>query len=505
MSKHSSIDLGAMEAQLDKNFESHFIKIKNLENIIDDDSDIIFGLKGSGKTTLCRALTELNTDQFLSTQTINLDNLSFSQIHSALRSLEATTKKELIKLASLTWKNVLLLYSVETFAKTLSNDNALKQEIMNMIKNQQYSNDKSNSRILTFIQNLISKINNLGNLDEEDSPLGLTKKQYEEVDKNFSDDLFELIVKVTELLQSRDKKIMVCLDGFDSIIDHSEESRQAIFAGLVDAVYKCSKDELLNPFFCFKVFLPLELTEGVKSAHFDADKYIFNRHFLSWTKNEFKELITKRLGPYSKTHNKTFQNVWEEHFPSKIYNATHKTEEDTFDYILRHTLYRPRHLLIHLQFIFNKWNKPSKVDPSYIPKIVGKTNSSLAALIAAELEYSIPGVTQLLHSWNSISCTTTFGSFRNRLQRMFNISSIEKESKVFDQLYNIGIIGYFKQDQLSNKPKNKMEANFSYTKEHQYDRLVYNTIDPGDIIALSPIFQEYCGCNQAEYGYICQV
>ncbi|WP_299336333.1 hypothetical protein [uncultured Psychroserpens sp.] len=507
MNKKIKRDLGAMEAHSDPKFKEHFIEVQDLDKILDDDSDIVFGLKGSGKSALCRALNEIKKDDFLVTKIINLDSLSFTQIHAALISLQATTHKELIKLASHTWRNVLLLYSIEAYASLLPEDNKFKKQVDNLVLSRRYTNTKSNSRILNYIQNLIDRIAKLGYETKESSPLGLTQSQFEEVDKKYDDELFKLFEQIVESIASDSKKVLICLDGFDSIIDHSEESRKAIFSGLVDAIYKNSKDRVINERFSYKAFLPRELTDGVRNSHFDSDKFIFNRHYLGWSIEEFKLLVAKRLMPYSKTKSNDFDVLWAEHMPDKVRNNIHSVEENTFEYIIRHTLYRPRHLLIHLQYIFSEWDKNNdnfKVHPSLIPKVVSRTNKKLAELISAELEYSIPGITQFLHSWNSISCTIESSKFIDRMSRMFGIESIDEERDLFDKLFNIGIIGYFKKDQFKSKPQGKMNCVFAYTNADLGKRLVYNSIDPGDIIALSPVFQEYCGSNYASYGYVCQ-
>lgn len=507
MNKKSTRCLGAMEAHSDPKFKQHFIEVQDLGSVLDDDSDIVFGLKGSGKSALCRALSEIKKDDFLATKIINLDSLSFTQIHAALLSLHATTQKELIKLSSHTWRNVLLIYSLEAYADILPEEVPLKRKINEMVFSRRYSNPKSNSRILTYIQNLIERIAGLGFDSEETSPLGLTYSQYEELDKAFDDDLMDLFKESIDSLKEHSKKILICLDGFDSIIDHSEDSRKAIFSGLVDAIYKNAKDVEIDSHFVYKAFLPRELTDGVKNSHFDSDKFIFNRHYLGWSPDEFKQLIAKRLAPYSKAKSLDFDSVWSEHMPERIRNNIHSVEENTFDYILRHTLYRPRHLLIQLQYIFDEWDKSNdkfKVDPSSIPKIVSRTNKKLAELISGELEYAIPGVTQFLHSWNSISCTINFSVFVDRMKRMFGLTTREEERDLFNKLFNIGIVGYFKKGQFTNKPKEKMPCVFAYTNGDLGKRLIYNSIDPTDIIALSPVFQEYCGCSYAKYGYICQ-
>jgi hypothetical protein len=507
MSKALKRDLGHMEANADPKFKQHFIEVQDLKSILDDDSDIVFGLKGSGKSALCRALNELKSDEFLVSKIINLDNLSFTQIHTALVNLKSTTHKELTRLSSHTWRNVLLLYSLEAYASILPNDHPFNVKTIELIQTNRYSNPKSNSRILSFIQNLIKRISDLGFETKEDSPIGLTHSQYEELDKKFDSQLLDLFEEFKRITEGVDKKILICLDGFDSIIDHSEESRKAIFSGLEDAIYKNAKDSSISKSFAYKAFLPRELTDGVRNSHFDSDKFIFNRHYLGWSSDEFKQLLVKRLKPYSKTKTENFDVIWDEHMPKKIKNSVHIIEEDSFEYILRHTLYRPRHLLIHLQYIFNEWDKNHttyKVDPSYVPKIVKETNKKLAELISVELEYAIPGITLFLHSWNSISCTVSFEYFVNRMNRMFGILDLAASKVMFDKLYNIGIIGYFKNSDMKIKPIQYMPCTFAYTNGGIGKRFIFNSMEPNDIVALSPIFLEYCGCKYAEYGYVCQ-
>tara|TARA_R110001599_G_scaffold3619_2_gene19958 strand:- start:1998 stop:3524 length:1527 start_codon:yes stop_codon:yes gene_type:complete len=507
MSRKYKRDLGAMEAHSDPKFKQHFIEVQDLLSILDDDSDIVFGLKGSGKSALCRALHELKKDEFLATKIINLDDLSFTQIHQALVSLQATTHKELIKLSSMTWRNVLLIYSIEAYVDTLDKNDSLRTEVDSLLSRKSYKNHKSNSRVLSFIQNLISRIAELGFDSSEDSVLSLNKMQLDELDKPFDGELVSTFEVILDKLAGEPKKVLICLDGFDSIIDHSEESRKAIFSGLVDAIYKNAKDNSINHNFVYKAFLPRELTDGVRNSHFDSDKFIFNRHYLGWTSNEFKKLISKRIKPYCKAKNNDFDSLWDEHMPKKIKNSVHGVEENTFEYILRHTLYRPRHLLIHLQYIFDEWDKNNhqyKVDPSSIPKIVSRTNKKLAELISGELEYAIPGITQFLHSWNSISCTVTFEMFVKRMNRLFGLTDLSETRELFDKLFNIGILGYFKKAEFTNKSNDKMSCVFAYSNGDLGKRLIYNSLESDDIIALSPIFQEYCGCNYAKYGYICQ-
>lgn len=505
MSKRSHRDLGEMDAHKDQIFKEHFIELQNLDKIIDDDSDIIFGLKGSGKTALCRALSELHQDKYFNTKIIDLDNISFTQTHEALKKLNNTTNKEIVNLASLTWRNVLLIYGVEAVSDILDESHYIKAKIDKFILNGQYSNPKSNNRLIASIQNLLIKIKNIGLENPEEAPIGLSIKQLDEVDRVIDEEFIELLNEIKNVLLKNNKKVLLCLDGFDSIIDHTNESRNAIFTGLIDAIYKLSKDTLLSQCFCFKAFLPRELTDGVQFSHFDADKFIFNSHFLNWSVNEFEKFLSKRMIRFARTKSPSFKDIWSEIMPEKIYNPVHNSDENTFSYILRHTLYRPRHLLIQLQSVLDEWDSKyltTKVDPSFIPKVVSSTNSKLSHLIAGELEYTIPGITMFLHSWNGISNTTKMQFFRDRLKRLFQLESYIEISDLFDKLYNFGVIGYAREADLIKTTSNSVGFNYSYVDGAFGSRKIYNSLEDNDVIALSPIFKEYCGTKVSEYGII---
>lgn len=507
MSIRSARDLGAIEAQKDDNFEQHFIEIHQLNKIIDDDSDIIYGLKGSGKTALCRALTEINSSKFLDTKLINLDSISFSQIHDALERLQSTTHKEIVKLASKTWHNVLLIYGIEVCSQVLPNSDPLKEEITSFINRKKYASTKSNNRIISYINNFLINLKRIAIEEVEETPLGLTQTQLDEIDKTFDDEILSLLNKCKSRKIFTDKKILLCLDGFDSIIDHTPESRKAIFSGLVDTIYKLSKDPIVCKAFCFKAFLPRELTDEIRNVHFDADKFLLNTHFLYWNTPEFEQLINRRLSKYSKSKSNNFKDIWSEHMPEEVYNSAHNTKEKTFQYILRHTLHRPRHFLLQLQYIFDEWDSKysaTRIDPSFIPGIVAKTNTSLSALICSELEFIAPGITQFMHSWNATSCTMNFKDFRTKMNRMFGIQNIQDERKLFDNLFNMGIFGYYKHKDINSKQKNTIKFDFSYSGINNQSRLLYNTLDDSDILALSPVFSEFCGCEISEFGIICQ-
>src|SRR5262249_34111968 len=357
MEKMARRFLGDLDAAADHNFKNHFVESPNLRRILTNRSDIIYGSKGVGKTALRRALTELNKEFFYVAKTIDLDQISFVKVHMGLSKLKDTTQTEVATLARNTWRNILAIYCLEAVAEQLPNSNSLKVQIEKLLDQEGFQETNASYRVENHIERILIRIAKAGTEGSAPTPLGLNSRQRIVVDRFPSNPEVEsLLTQCSKVVEKSGKFVLVCIDGFDSIVDHSPESRKAIFAGLIDAIHRCSRERLLTRAFCFKAFLPQELTDDAHAIIWDYDKHIQNTHYLRWTELEFQNFLKKRLLLYGKPRRNNFLNVWHEFMPEKVRNNSHRIEEESFKYILRHTLYRPRQILLHVQMILDRWD-----------------------------------------------------------------------------------------------------------------------------------------------------
>lgn len=497
--------LGDLDAANDRDFENHFFESTDLARILSSDSDVIYGSKGVGKTALRRALAELKSSYFFATKTIDLDHISFNAVHIALSKLKDTTQTEIATLSRNTWRNVLAMYCLEAVAETLPDTHRLKKRIEQLCEQEGFEGADSNNNLMSQIERFLIMIAQAGLEEDAPTPLGLSKKQRNVVNIFPSNpEVHATLRECTNVIERSGKYVLLCLDGFDSIVDHTSESRRAIFAGLIDAIHKSSRDPLLAGF-CFKAFLPQELTEEAQSAVWDADKHLLNTHYLRWTDSDFQSFLKKRLLTYSKSRSSNFMDVWHEFMPDKVRNESHGTEETSFAYVLRHTLYRPRQVLTHLQKILDKWDEASssfRIDPSFIPPVVAATNYELARNVAAQLEIRHPGLTNFLQSWNGMPITTTANEFQERLLRIFKYLEASEVNIVFDDLFNFGIFGIASRQATEGSQQTTFRFGFVG------DRLARNintSVDQNTLLAFSPMFREFCGCTPSEFGIVVPV
>jgi hypothetical protein len=497
--------LGDLDAATDDHLMEYFVESDDLARLLNGDSDIIYGAKGAGKTALRRALSERNRSSFFAVRSVDLDNISFAQVHDALSKLRHTTATEVPTLASNIWRNVLAMYYLEAIADEpeIEKHGGLKQRILDALTAEGFLMPDSNSRILGAIERILVRIAEAGLKHPGPTPLGLSAQQ-RQVANRFpaSPEIAELLKATSKIVALSGNPVLICVDGFDSIVDHSPESRKAIFAGLIDAIQKGSRDPMLAKSVAFKAFLPKELTDGAHALVWDSDKHILNIHQLTWTERALEEFARKRLSRVTKAKSLKFSDIWHEVMPEKIRNETHKLDEASFAYILRHTLYRPRQLLTHLQRLLDKWDERgghTRLDPSFIPQVVGDTNRMLAESMVSQLGIRYPHFLGFIRSWRGVASILTLAEFRARLARLMNLGSEEEVSEVGLALFRFGIFGVGARDQVL---RGGQTARFRYAFVGDLHDDVYKQADGEDLVALSPMFFEYCGSQVSEYGAI---
>ena len=491
------------DAGFDIHFKEHFVKTVHLKRISNDDSNVVFGTKGTGKTALRRALNEIENDKFFSSSTLDLKTISFNAIYSKIKELNKSIKQEPHVLSRAAWQNILLNYSLASTVENIT-DIELKNKIIEILKKEKYLNDISsfdskNSSNKFLLSAFDSIYDYATNVPFTKSKMNIPTDTVDIINRfPINNDLSLIIDNIIEEISKSNKKVLLCIDGLDSIVEHTEFSRQTIFSGLIDAIYQL-KDLNISKAFCFKAFLPQELTIEAKKVNWDRDKTLKQTHYINWNKNDLKEFIKKRFLPYSKKGYTKFEDIWAEFFPRKITNLTHGIEEDTFEYILRHTFYRPRQLQDHIYTIMVRWVERTggynKIDQSFIPSVISDNNRVLTDVLVDQLTYIFPNILKFLASWKNNPSTTDIKTIRERINTYLAGSSSNSKSidKIFDYLYIFGVFG-ISEDKTPIDSWNKFKKfQFSFVDEAvKINTSISYFIDSDAIIGFSPMLKEFC-------------
>jgi hypothetical protein len=274
--------LGPVSAEQDERFEDHFVASIDLTRLLRPQSDLVYGSKGVGKTALRRALTELHRDRFYTTKTVNLDRLSFAQVHSALADLGKASSTEVPSLARNMWQNVLALYGLEAVGECLPAQHPLKVQIEHLFQTLGDIDADPSSRLVGYIDRLLIRFGELGLEKGGGTALAVSRRSVSLLSEFPSDPRVKgLLEEAYTLVASSGKVVLICLDGFDSIVDRTAHARTAIFAGLIAAIFKTIQDPEFSRLFAYKAFLPQELTGSAHVMLWDADKYLSPRSLSS--------------------------------------------------------------------------------------------------------------------------------------------------------------------------------------------------------------------------------
>jgi len=319
-------------------------------------------------------------------------------------------------------------------------------------------------------------------------------------------ELSHLLRSCSKLVAASGRPIVIALDGFDSIVDHTPESRRAIFAGLIDAAFTLSSDPLFEKLFVFKLFLPYEIAGDSHTLVWDIDKHLRKLVYLRWDTDEFERFIAKRFHPYVNKRSGVFTDVWPEIMPLKVPNSIHKIEEATIDYVLRHTLHRPRQLLLHLQRILDAWDlnhAVARIDPTFIPPQVSKTNLELSKIVLEQWAHKHPQIITFVHSFYKLPCNIECEFFFDKLSKVFGIPPGAELNQLFDDLYHLGLFGVHVQDQTLSGGRRSL-FRFSFVG-HRQEATPHAMVGPETVLAFAPMLREFSGCLPCETGVVVPV
>lgn len=318
-----------------------------------------------------------------------------------------------------------------------------------------------------------------------------------------------------EVLREQDKFILLYIDNIDDYgFDYSVRNR-AFFNALVVTTMKIN-DVCLGEKVPFRVVLtiPSELYENTKL--WNRDKIKNRRIYIRWNNpKKMKNLINKRIAVelnikknkpryegdiYSTSEGQT----WSRFFPDNIYSKMGRKEE-TFKYLLRHTLYTPRTMLDICSAVLNAkeelgltpeiMNDMSLTDETkLIQDVVEDESEEIADSVLDIFGKMYLNIRSLIFKFKSRPNIWTKMNFelfvrenclgivedRTQYQKIIN------PDVVIDLLYRIGFVGFGSDTNIAPENCENYNLSFSYiSKSRRHSNW--------DIAVISPIFYDYIG------------
>jgi hypothetical protein len=278
-------------------------------------------------------------------------------------------------------------------------------------------------------------------------------KQYELTQKSFF-----------ERLADNDHRIVIILDGFDLLKNDLADptSIQTMFAALVSAIQKMDSSRSLPDQVEIKAFIPHDqyLSTGLR----DADKISEIHTQIRWTEETLKSLVSKRLRAQKNVGGLSFGHIWREVFPLRIRNSHYGIEEDSFSYLVRHTMMRPRQMQMHLTELANS-QKGSNIDPSTVPRIIRESCENMTRFFISEYKITVPELPNLFRALRKQENVMTFDKLQSIILSAASDFGHDRQKldieKFVNRFYAIGIFGVLREEGKSEDSENAPKILFS--------------------------------------------
>jgi hypothetical protein len=318
----------------------------------------------------------------------------------------------------------------------------------------------------------------------------------------------KLVEEFNKYTQSQNIRILVILDGFDTLcIDAQQrEHIHLVFSALAEAVHDLYRDQRFQKGnLVIKALIPHDRFISMQLR--DMDKIREVHLPIRWDHNLLRQFVTRRLN-VSLGNTLPFEKSWQEVVPEKIENSHYKIDELSFDYIMRHTMWRPRQFQQHLVHLGRMYPN-TVIDSGRLQSGVGASCQLLVQDFIQEYRIDHPNLDHFIRLFRRKPNIIPYSDFADIVK--FALSRFESskrwilEDKI-EALFTIGFFGFlqFRSDDHQPEPPHfrdkyrppRKSGVKPYCCVFYYSQSSHQPVLPrlesDTKIALHPIFFDYC-------------
>lgn len=513
MKNRQKINWGPIDAKDEKDepFLKKFVKCHSYNEIIEFYRPLISGEKGSGKSAFKRHLVATHTENGDIVKEINFDDIEYASVIENLNYLIEYTQAKSLSILSHYWQFVIFIYAMKTAMSVEKTHLTAEKNLIHEYLTESGFAEMgivSLMSLLTF--NAIKKIEQATNptdkrdLERLGLPSTLGGQVYESL-RNYP--LFDpKFLRAKEAffkyLNDGAKKIIITIDDFDEIKAKSTDDRlsiQSIFDSLISAIYKVGLINELRDTFRIYCFIPHD--RFIEADLRDYDKIEYKHEAIVWDFEGIKSLLDRRIS--FSTNGKGFDDLWTSLFPTIIPNDCYGVQESSFEFLLRHTQYRPRQILRTLEAL-EKDAQNEDLDPKKYRQIVHRIAKKNVEAFIKEYSIDHPNLKKFFHRFKNFKNVCEYTSFRQKVEKIIaDLGSYVTLDDKIDQLYNMGFFGTLKElkgheikevSETAYVPPTKYRGQKYYCKfyYHHPDESISGALQGEDIVVIHPMFFDYC-------------
>ncbi|HEY1607061.1 MAG TPA: hypothetical protein VGF77_15845 [Allosphingosinicella sp.] len=507
----NSVEWGPIDAnRADELFTEKWIEPDHIRTCLDSANWIVTGEKGSGKSAIQRAIREIHESMYFVTPLVSFNDVTFRAISENLVSLADTTKISKTSTLSNYWQYCII---VELIKACSQKDGYIYGNVAQEIPQERRRRAaKLNFNLLSLLEEAWNKIDFFTEPEERGARRsrranllgshGLSAALLHDLSTFPLDARFQGIKhEFYNLLSKHRHNVILILDDFDKLRNDGTkaESVQLIFESLVDAILSIRADSACPEFLSIKAFIPHD--RYLRISLRDSDKISDISTSIRWTHDTLRQFVKRRIETTTKISGHSFSHAWQQVMPRVLVNPVHKLEEDTFEYLVRHTMMRPRQLQIHLGALAKR-HAGMTISPTMIPKSVAASSAEIAKYFIDEFALDYPNLDKFVLMFSDKNNVMEYSKFREQI--LHGLRKFDGESGGYlvdsriDDFYSMGLFGIvrFAED-------NNLNSGHYYppTREgrHHYVEFFYRRpyssvsgrLQDDALIALHPVFVDY--------------
>ncbi len=508
----NAVEWGPIDAdKKDPKFVEKWIEPDNIRSLLDDKVWLITGEKGSGKTAICRAIKEKHGERLFSISEVNFDKVGFNAIYMNLVELATTTSVSRLATLSNFWQFAILSQLVQDCAKKnprLYGDLA------------QGTREKSNAegmpeKLLSLLENCWNFIDRVTGRDprkgSDGTPANLVASQglnasalTQLMSYPLDSDFLGVKKRFFQRLAEHRHHTVLLLDGFDLLRndDIPRDGVRLIFESLIEAIRTVNSDPDLPEQISIKALVPHDRYLGLTLG--DSDKVSSFHLPIRWGREPLRYFLKKRMQLCPALQGDKFQQLWRDVMPETVQDPHTHIEEDSFDYLLRHTMYRPRQLQLHLQRLA-KSHPGAVIQPSMVPPSVAESSKEIAKYFIDEYRADHPNLGKFIAGLSRKDNIVEFKELRHIVAdglkkyaaRRDDIVTDGAVEEKIDVLYAMGFFGIVKTQNGRDKARDRYFPPARQGERRYVDFYYLNpqahvgeSLAEADLVAFHPVIAE---------------
>ncbi|MBK8968540.1 MAG: hypothetical protein R3D58_11600 [Saprospiraceae bacterium] len=332
--------------------------------------------------------------------------------------------------------------------------------------------------------------------------------------KNNTDEVLRRPVQqIRQILDRHGKKVLLTLDRFDDFYDEFQyrqsndmaiEKRAflaALLKGLVIAARDLQRDAAqyswMHMLFTIPMdkFLELQLRER---ADLESNHVVR----LEWTPKELYELVNRRIAAALDLPEKEVSNAWNLLFPFDVTNGRlREVKEDSFLYIVRHSLWNPREIHMYLKALFAEMEKRPADEEMFRKVVRTETENIIRREFIGQFISEFQGLQKVLNKLGNVQLRTVFSyeSLCDKLGGLELFDDCRSPDQIAVRLFHMGVLGV-------RIKGNRSDGNLAVITQQKYEvgyRFCFNTeendpFSPGCEVCIHPMFFEYLNIKHEE-------